>query len=706
MSRPRTRWIAMAPLLALLAAESVMAAPTLERTLDNGLRVAVFADHRLPIVQIQVLVRAGNRYEEPLESGAARLSALMLTRGTTTRTASQFSEEVERLGGTVGGDAARDYATLSGGFRSADFSQGLELVGEALMNPIFDETELRNARRQLIGGLLQSRRRLEVLADEHVWATVMRDHPYAEPPDGTADGLAGITRARLIAFHRALYRPDGTLLAIAGDVDPERAMAAAQEVFGGWSGKARVTKDAPAPGALSGLGVLLVDVPGAAAAEIRLAVPTPARGAKEAHALTIANELLGGGMDSRLGRGSGKVLKRYSTLELERDGGVLVLGTSARNDSVGKAVAGLRAELQRFVSEPPTEAEVARSRRAMARAYTIRVETLGSRTAQWLTAAFLGLGDDYPDRYPERLEGVTAATIHDVASRVFTPDRAEIVVVGAASEIKAQLEPLGRVEVTSMDAPAVPTRLAPAMRLDQPNDAALAAGKPLVQAALAAHGGLARIKAIKDSRVDAEVTIYRGGESLVGKQVELRLEPGDVRLETTFPQLATVQSLRGDSAWTRVTATGVDSTYDEDQDGVAGMRHTFWSDVPHLLLAAADPRSRVAYRGEDQIGDATTQVVEVVNAAGDRWVLFLDEKSHQLVAVEENQGSPLRGPSLRRVFSASRVVQGVSWPHQEERLLNGERTLSLRLRSVQVNTGITAAAFRRPQAAVTGHRRR
>ena len=696
-------------LLALCCAGVAHAAPTLVRSLGNGVQVAVFSDHRLPIVQIQVLVPAGTRHEQPLEAGAATVTAAMLTRGTTSRTEAQFQHEVEALGGNVVGDAARDYATLTGAFRAADFRRGLELIADALINPIFDDAELSAARQELARHVLETRGHLDQVAEDHVWAQAFKGHPYAAPPEGTVEAMAGLTRARVTAFHRAQYRPDHAFVAIAGDVDPEDAFAALQEAFGGWAGRARnVAPTAPtAVKKPAGLEIRIVDLPGADQAEVRLVVPVAPRGAADAPALAVANDLLGGGFGSRLMGGGGRVLQAYSQLEQQREAGLLVLATTARTDSVQGALAKLRGELSRFASSPPGDAEIARSRRVLGRGFPLRNETLGAQEAQWLTAASLDLGNDYPDHYPERVEAVTAEDVRAVARRYFDPDHAEVVVVGAATALKPALEKLGSVEVLSIQDPPAPLAIAPALRMDEPDPESIQQGRKLIQQAVAAHGGLIRLKGIKDSRVVAELTLYHGEQSVVGKQTEVRREPGQLRSTTEFMQLTTIQAVHGDSAWTRLSAPGrKDSTLIEEQDGVAALRRAFASDVPHLLLTAASSRSRVAFRGQDEIGSTLADVVEVVGRDGERWVLFLDPRTHQLVAAEDNQGSPLKGAALRRVFAELRPEQGVVLPHVEERLIDGERTLTLKVSRVQINTGVSPDLFETQMNGPIHHRRR
>jgi zinc protease len=696
-----------AALLLTLAAGVAGAAPTLVRSLDNGVQVAVFSDHRLPIVQIQVLVPAGNRNEEPLEAGAATLTAMLLTRGTTSRTSSQFAHDVAALGGTVVGDAARDYATLTGAFRSADLDQGLELVADAIMNPIFEDAELAGARQDLVRRVVDSRSHLDIVAEEHVWAEVMKGHPYAAPPGGTLETIAALSRQRVAAFHRAQYRPDHALIAVAGDVDPERAFASVQETFGRWSGRTRTLAPSTAREVKpSRFTIRLVDVPGATGAELRLAVPVSARGAEDTPVLAIANDLLGGGAGSRLAGTNLRAVQAYSLLEQQREGGLLILATSAGNDSVVPALGRLRDELGRFSGNPPAQADVDRSRRILARSFPLRNETLGAQSAQWLTSAFLGLDKDYSDRYTARLMTVTSDQVRDVARRYFDPAHAEAVVVGAAEALKAGLERLGPVEVVSIQEPPNPVETAPAMRMDVPDAAAIEAGRKRVQLALVAHGGLPRLRSIKDSRVEADITLYHSGENVTGKQVELRREPGQLRTETTFMQLMTVQAVHGDTAWTRMSSGKNDSTFNESPETAVAMRRAFASDVPHLLLTAADPKSRVAFRGQDEAGGGLADVVEVVAADEARWVLFLDPRTHRLVAAEDNQGSPLRGAALRRLFADLRTEQGVLWPHREERQVDGERTLTLTVSRVQINTGIPPEAFWRNVPAAASHRRR
>src|SRR5262245_8315794 len=107
--------LALALLLAAPGVARSAGAPV-TRTLANGMRVAVYEDHRLPIVQFQLVVPAGLAAEPREQAGIANLTVQMLATGTASRDAVEFTQAVQQLGGTLGGSVTRESATVSGAF--------------------------------------------------------------------------------------------------------------------------------------------------------------------------------------------------------------------------------------------------------------------------------------------------------------------------------------------------------------------------------------------------------------------------------------------------------------------------------------------------------------------------------------------------------------------------------------------------------------
>jgi zinc protease len=684
-------------LSALVTASAAAAGPApLVRTLPNGLTVGVFRDTRLPIVQIQVLLPAGTARQIDREIGAASLVGWLVTRGTTSRSTQEFQAELEGLGGTINGSVSADYTSISAAFPASELERGMELVADALVNPIFPDDEVRKAKNEALATLFQSRAVPGVVADEHLWARMLPGHPAGISDLGTLETVASLTRAQLQQFHRECYRPMGSLVSVAGDVDPDRAVAVIGESFATWKGSPRGLR-AGGPRAVTKGPIRLVDSPQMQGAEIRIGFPAPGAISDELPAIAVLNDLLGGSPTARIVVGAGRGLGGRSVLRTVGAGGMLMVSAAARPESAAAVITALRSDVSRFLQQPPDDADARASARTLARSFQLLNESTASQAAQWMGGRLHGLGDDYLEKYPARLQAVTADGVRAAAKKWLDLDRAQVVVVGPAKSLEPRLRALGEIEVVRVTDPAAAVAKTPAMRTDAPNEDEIARGKDLVAQAVAAHGGIAKLRGVKDLVIDSEVTLHSGGQTLAGTLKELKRDPWKMRVETTFPQIATVQALDDRRGWMRVSVP-VDSVADEDSLGVAGMRVQFQADPVHLLVLASSPGARVALRGDDAIGDRAVRVVEVTSE-GARWVLFLDSASHRLIGMEENAGSVLAGATLRRVYGDLRPEQGILWPHTEERLLDGERTIMIRVKSVRFNVGVPNDAFQKPGAA-------
>ncbi|TMQ71088.1 MAG: insulinase family protein [Candidatus Eisenbacteria bacterium] len=678
LALPLAAILGMAP-STLPAAEAVHVPTPVVRTLANGLTVAVFPDDRLPMVQIQLLVAAGSVHEPPGAAGVANLTFQMLSQGTASRSPAVYVAAVEALGGSVGGATSREFTTVNGSFIATDFEAGLELLADAVVHPVLSEDRLALVKDQAAAVLTRARQDAGTLADDHLWATVFAGHPFGRSPQGALRGLPALGVAQVRAFHRERYRPDRTLLAIAGDVTPERAFRAAEDLLGPWGGRTAETAPA-APPTGTGWRVRIVDAPGLDRAELRLGVPGPARAAKDYDAMVVASDLL-----EQVDPGAGIHAGVFGL----KDGGLFSIAAAAPVDSVGAEVARIRLALGGWTAGPAPERGLAAVRHRLLGGYPLQFETLDGVIAKWMAVAFNGLPDDAIATEPEHIAGLTAADVRAAAAR-WVPDGMVLVVLGPAERLKPQLASLGPVEVvTRGDVADVVEE--PSTAMAPPAPEALSKGRAIAALAIAAHGGLARLRGIKDSNIDGDIRMTVGHEELKGQASQLRKDPMRFLFTMVFPGIRTVQGLEGDSAW---STSGLGGTEEAgDSVAVAGLQSGFRSDLLHLLLAAADSTSRVAWRGQERVDDRDADVIEVVASDGDRRVLCFDAVSHQMLAMEQNDA----GHSARRLYRDLREVNGVLWPFSEERLLDGQRTMTFTLRHVAFNTGVKNEVFRRPK---------
>jgi zinc protease len=674
------------------------------RTLPNGLRVAVFQDHRLPLVHLQLLLSAGGAQDAAETSGTANATAQLLRAGTSSRTAGAFAADVEFLGGSISSGATREGSAVSGVFLSADFEAGLELLADAVVNPVFPPEEVERFRAQATGQMLPARQSPATLAEDRLWATAFQGHPYERNPLGTLKSLERLDREAVRTFHREFYRPDRAVLAIAGDVDPERVFAAANERFGGWSGRGVTTPRPSAPVPPAALRVQLVDRPGLARSEVRIGLVCPSRADPDAMPLQVANTILGGGgASARLARSlrpdGGRSDDVRSSYAMLRDAGLVILETTARNDSVAIVVARLRDELARLRSQPPDEAEVAAARRLLANGFPLQFQTLGAILTQWTGADFYGLTSVWLDHYVESISAVTVAQVTAAASRWLDPARCVVVVVGPAAELKTPLEAVGPVEVAvarSEAAVAAPTAPLPASPEQKKR------GRELLARALVAHGGLERLRRVKDTTLEGDMVLQMEGKGLTLVVRQIRKEPYRMRYSTRVSAVENGQILNGARGWLyssddSLRVTAVDSV------GVQALRTVFRSDVVHSLLAAAEPGVEVTWLGPGRADGRAADMLEVTAAAppgggpAQQRVLYLDAGDHRLIAEDPGDARMRASPAaMRRVYRDYRTVAGVSWPFYEERTRGGTKTMTVSLQSVTIDTGVSDRLFEPP----------
>src|SRR5437016_5456714 len=144
--------------LALGLASSVTAQtlklPPHERVvLKNGLTLLLLEKHGVPIVDFAAIVKAGAVADPAGQEGLASVTAGLLRKGTTKRSAQQFAADLDFIGAEFSADSSADYTAISTEFLTKDLDKGLELFSDALLHPAFSQPEIEKLLAQNIDGI-------------------------------------------------------------------------------------------------------------------------------------------------------------------------------------------------------------------------------------------------------------------------------------------------------------------------------------------------------------------------------------------------------------------------------------------------------------------------------------------------------------------------------------------------------------------------
>lgn len=205
----------------------------LKRVLDNGLTVIVRPDPTLPKAWIRLVFRGGVLAEGEGEGGSFELLSRLLLKGTETRCAEIVAAEIEEGGGRISAYAGRNSFGLSLDVLSDRIDPALEVLGDIVASPLFPEAELTRERSNLLARIRAEKENPRGLASRLLLETFFEGHPYRLSPLGDEDSVAALGREEISRLHGEYCVASNAVLAIFGDVDPDRIIALLEKRLGG-----------------------------------------------------------------------------------------------------------------------------------------------------------------------------------------------------------------------------------------------------------------------------------------------------------------------------------------------------------------------------------------------------------------------------------------------------------------------------------------
>jgi zinc protease len=438
--------------------------PYFERAkLDNGLGVIVAPVHKLPIVSIALVVDAGAAADPVDAYGAAQLTAGLLLEGTRKRNGDAVSEQFERWGAAVGASADWDAAVLSMTVLAPHLDDAMALFAEVLLEPAFPERELSRLKSERLADLLQLRTEPRGLADEMFTRFVYDPSSrYAHPESGDVVSVKALDRATVERFYQTRYRPNGSTLIIAGDINVADGVTLAQRLLGEWTGAAApatVVSDAPARTTRA---VHIVRKEEAPQSEIRVGHVGLPRSHPDYFPALIVNALLGGLFSSRINLNLREVhaytYGAHSSFDWRKAAGPFVVSTAVKSDVTADAAKEILLEISRIRADAVSEDELTLATSYLDGVFPIRYETTDSIARALAALTIYGLPNDYFDSYRANIRRVSAMDVLHAADKHLHPDRLQLVVVGDSSVIAAPLAALDAGPVSVYDAEGRPQR--------------------------------------------------------------------------------------------------------------------------------------------------------------------------------------------------------------------------------------------------------
>jgi zinc protease len=412
--------------------------------LPNKLAVYVVENHEVPIVDVQLVIKAGSMHSELL----AELTANILSEGTKKRTKAQLDEAIEQVGSSLNVYADLYDANITTRVLKPDLQLALDLVNDVARNPRLEQAALDKLKASQKVAIASEKSNGGALADRLSGQLLYpAGHPYGPklPTDAEVDA---ITLESIKAFHDTWYKPNNAYLILSGDVTKDEVRKMVEKSLGTWTpansfpshplekfAAADYQKAVPTE-----LVVHIVDRNQISADIVLANVNGVARNSPEWNAMSAVVKYFGGGMSSVLFRDIRETKKLTYNINAYQDSQKAVgeFGIVTQTKEVDQMLNAVFQHIEDLRGKEPDTTYVQASLDNMALSFPLQIETATQIAGKVATMLTYNLPETYYNTYIDDVRKVKVEDIKATAAKHVHPIPV-IVIVGKAKKIREQL---------------------------------------------------------------------------------------------------------------------------------------------------------------------------------------------------------------------------------------------------------------------------
>lgn len=415
---------------------------TVRRTvLPSGLRVLTEAIPAMRSVSFGIWVAVGSRDETGPQAGAAHFLEHLLFKGTRKRTALDISAEIEAVGGETNAFTTKEYTCYYARVLDEDLPLAIDVMCDLVADSVLDAADVETERGVILEEIAMHDDEPGDEVHDLFARAVYGDHPLGRLISGTEETVTPMTRRQIQSFYRRRYTPPQIVVAAAGNLDHAAVVRLVRQALRGTpldTDAAVPAAHRPAtPAVRTKPATTLVEPKETEQAHVILGCPGIDRLDERRFALGVLNNVLGGGMSSRLFQEireqRGLAYSVYSYASQYADSGLFAVYAGCAPGKVDEVLALTRAELATVAADGITAAELARGKGMSKGSFVLGLEDTGSRMSR-LAKGELLYGNLMPvDELLARVDAVTLDEVNALAADLLTRSMS-LAVVGPFDE--------------------------------------------------------------------------------------------------------------------------------------------------------------------------------------------------------------------------------------------------------------------------------
>lgn len=415
-----------------------------EYTLKNGLKVLIIEDHKAPLATFQIWYRVGSKDEPMGKTGISHLLEHMMFKGTPKYGSKQFSNIIQRNGGTDNAHTTKDYTMYHQTLSSDRIDLSIKLEADRMINLLLEPKEV-VAERNVV--MEERRMRYEDNPQsslyEEVIATAFKAHPYQWPVIGWMSDIVAVERKDLYRYYRTYYSPNNAFIVISGDVKAEDILSKVRKAFEHKrpSKRSFIKDRTEEPQQRGEKRVYLkreVELP-----YILMAYHVPSFPHEDSFALDVLSTILSGGKSSRLYKNivyeKRLALNTFADYSgFYKDPFLFVFGgTAAPKKNIEDVEKAIYDEIEKVKKESPSEMEIQKAKNQIEAAFVFSQDSTYSRA--FYTGMFEMLGNwRLMDKYLEGVRKVKPEDVQAAAKKYLIDDNKTVGILVPVNKSKVR----------------------------------------------------------------------------------------------------------------------------------------------------------------------------------------------------------------------------------------------------------------------------
>lgn len=412
----------------------------------KGAKAYLVETKALPMVDIEVSIDAGDRYDPVGKSGLADMTAGLMNYGAKgdrgVLTEAQIADEIADLGANIGLSVGGERAILR--IRSLSRKdlrdRAVKLAAVMLSAPTYDLKIVEREKQRTITSLQEAETKPEYVLERRFKKSVYGDYPLADSP--TVKSVAAISTSDLKQFHQQFYRGDRMIVSIVGDVDRAEANEIVQALLKEipQSGKSIAKLPELQRSPVEPLTQREIQIPfDSQQAHIAMGMTAVARSNPDYFPLLVGNYVLGGGgfvsrLMSEVREKRGLAYSVFSYFAPGKDNGIFQAGLQTKNDQASQALEVMSSTIAQFIADGPTSSELAAAKANLVNGYPLRIDNNRKLLDNVSSIAWNDLPLDAMDVWTKQVEAVTLEQVKAAFQKYLAMDRMKIVVLGAKNK--------------------------------------------------------------------------------------------------------------------------------------------------------------------------------------------------------------------------------------------------------------------------------